>query len=182
MIDLNQLIEQLDETKNLNNDYDRFIAIKDRLSISTLQRIFKLSYPKAKVIIDDLVECRAIEKETYKLLSLQKYNEYLRQHSIVKYKGVDDFMPYMIDFIKNYLIFDICYVKRLDKVLDTKLSEMPFEDRKEKFAFMIQSEAKAVLSLYFTYSYLADMYKHSGRMEIKQEETKIPLIEDMFKD
>ncbi len=104
------------------------------------------------------------------------------KHKNIIYKNADDFMPYIFDFIKDYLIKDTCYINRLDKVLDTKLSQIPFKERKEKLSFMIQSESKAVLCLYFTYTYLADLYKHSGRIEYKLEETKIPLIENEFKD
>ncbi len=179
MIDLDQLLAELDETKNINNDYDRFIAIKDHLSISTLQRIFNLPYLKAKKIIDDLVECGAIEKETYKLLSIHKYNDYLRQHSIVKYKCIDDFTPNIFDFIKNHLIKDVCYVTKLDKVFDTNLSIMPFEDRKEKIELMLQSESNTNLIKYLTYSYLAKVYRNSDNL---YEQNKLSLIDKIFKD
>lgn len=98
----------------------------------------------------------------------------------IKYSNVENFKPYIFEFIKNNLIKDNDYLFKLDSVLNSQLSQMIYKDRIEKFEFIMQSESNATLTLFFTYSYLANVYKTSGRMDTFHEQEIVPSIEKMF--
>lgn len=80
-----------------------------------------------------------------------------------KYSNVENFKPYIFDFIKSDLIKDNDYLSKLDSALNSSLSQMTHKDRVEKFDFIMQSESNATLTLFFTYSYLANVYKTSRK-------------------
>lgn len=115
-------------------------------------------------------------------LEHEKMNVEKKQNSNeqkLRFCKIDDFNCYVFDFIENYLIKNDEYVKLFDKFLLTHLEKMTYEDRIKKFEFRIQSEGNANLALFLTYSYLANKFKHSGKMDLCQE-SKIPLIESMI--
>lgn len=98
----------------------------------------------------------------------------------IKYSNAECFKPYLFDFIKNNLIKDDDYLSKLDSAFNSHLSQMTHTDRIEKFNFLMQSESNATITLFFTYSYLASVYKNSGRMDKIHEYKIVPIIESMF--
>jgi len=76
--------EMKKELEKLSN-YEKFeyMLKKNRISISFVQRVFNYSYPKAVKIIDQLIECKAIEKQEngYIFLSQNKFLEFARNNS-----------------------------------------------------------------------------------------------------
>lgn len=98
----------------------------------------------------------------------------------IKHSNAENFKPYIFDFIKNNLIKDNDYLSKLDSVLNSQLSQMIYKNRIEKFDFIMQSESNATLTLFFTYSYLANVYKTSRKMDLIHERKIVPIIEKMF--
>lgn len=116
---------------------------------------------------------RVLLEQNEKILSI------INKQSI-KHSNVENFKPYIFDFIKNNLIKDNDYLSKLDSVLNSQLSQMIHKERVEKFDFIMQSESNATLTLFFTYLYLANVYKTSGRMDTFHEQKIVPIIEKMF--
>jgi len=73
------LQESLNKTKDLSL-YEKYeyMLKTNKISISSIQRIFNYSYPRAKHIIEELIDCEAIEKieEKYIFKSAEKYLNY----------------------------------------------------------------------------------------------------------
>ena len=78
----------------------------NQISISSIQRLFNYSYPKAEKVINGLINCKAIEKQenSYRVLSMPRYYDFVSVYvsdKAVDYNG-DTIMQVWINFAFGY--------------------------------------------------------------------------------
>ncbi len=95
-------------------------------------------------------------------------------------KETQTFEKCLHNYICDCLLYEIPYVARLDKLYNTNLRVMPYQERLEEFKSCFASEGKKMIVEYFTLSYISHGVKTSGLIDDADHTKLIPLIEDMF--
>lgn len=146
----------------MNSNIEKFndIINLDNFGIATLQRLFKWSFPKAKSIMEDLINYGAVIKldKGYKVISAEKFKKLGLQ--IFLYSKYENLSKSLSNMIFEELVEDDRF---MDKVNDTfklnlDICNMAKKQRQENINILLTNTARRFILEKLAIDFIGELY------------------------